>query len=176
MAGDVFAFKAIKPQKLRVDKIRQEILNALRKEGREQVKQLKKTTKNWRNPPDFEFLIGLTRGPNGGATVVSGPVGRGTGSRNPVAIWQYLNQGTSIRWALMSRDWRSKTRPNSFQSGRGRGRVVIAGRRAMTARGIGPRPGIEARNWSTILTKRRKRPFTRRMIKAMQRGAKKLVP
>lgn len=66
----------------------------------------------------------------------------------------YLSRGTKVRWALMSGDWQSKTRPGRFKPGPGRGRVVIAGRRAMQRRGIGPRPGIKARNYPQQVIKR----------------------
>ena len=159
--------KAIKPKRLKVDAIRLEILNALRKEGTEHKKILRKTVETWHGEkPKFETLIGLS---GSDATAITGPVG----SDKAVNKWHWLNGGTKIRWALMSRDWRSKTTPHKYQSGRGSGRVLIAGRRAMQARGIRPRPGIKARGWSEDLTKQRKRPFTRAMIKAMQRGAAK---
>ena len=167
--GEVFVIKGIKPQRLRVAEIRQEILNEMRKEGTDQRRELNKTTRSWKgDKPKFETLIGLDR-PPGGATVLTGP----TGSDDAVNKWRWLDEGTRIRWAVMSRDWRSKTRPGHFGSGSGSGRVVIAGRRAMQARNIRPRPGIEARNWSEILSKRRKQPFSRRMIQAIQRGARK---
>lgn len=163
----VVAMKAIKPKRLKVDAIRLEILNALRKEGTVHRKELQKTTATWKGEkPKFESLFGLT---GEDATVVTGP----TGSDKAVDKWVWLNDGTKIRWALMSSDWRSKTRPRRFKSGRGAGRVVVAGKRYMQAHNIRPRPGIKAREWTVLLTKRRKRPFTRRMIKAMQHAAKK---
>jgi len=163
--GEVFVVKGIKPQRLKVDAYRQAILNALRAEGADQRRVLRQTTKTWKGEkPKFETLVGLERGPSGSASVLTGP----TGSDEAVNKWRWLDEGTKIRWALMSTDWRSKTKPGRFKSGRGRGRVVIAGRRAMTQRGIRPRPGIQARNWSQTLTKQRKRPFTRRLIRAMQ--------
>jgi len=166
----VFLVKGIKPSRLNVDVYRQEILNDLRAEGKVHQKELKKTTRTWQGEtPKFESLIGLERGSSGSASVMTGP----TGSDKAVNKWEWLNKGTRIRWALMSRDWQSKTRPRWFGSGRGAGRVIIAGRRAMTMRGIRPRPGIEARGWSDDLTKRRRRPFTRRMIGAMQRASRK---
>ena len=163
----VVAMKAIKPKRLQVDAIRLEILNALRREGTEHKKILRKTVETWQGEkPKFETLIGLS---GQDATAITGPVG----SDKAVNKWHWLNGGTKIRWALMSRDWRSKTTPHKYQSRRGAGRVVIAGRRAMQSRGIAPRPGIKARGWSEDLTKQRKRPFMRAMIKAMQRGAAK---
>lgn len=165
----IFLVKGIKPKKLQVDAIRMEVLNELRAEGRTQKAELNKTTKTWQGEkPRFETLVGLER-PPGSASVMTGP----TGSDKAVNKWVWLNGGTRIRWALMSKDWQSKTRVRWFGSGRGAGRVVIAGRRAMQRRGIAPRPGIEARGWSEDLQKRRRRPFTRRMVGAMQRGAGK---
>jgi hypothetical protein len=167
----VVSLKPIKPKPLRVDAIRLELLNELRKEGTVQRKELKKTTETWRGEkPEFESLIGLERKAGGSAMVVTGP----TGSKKAVSKWEWLNSGTRIRWAVMSRDWRSKTRPRRFSSRPGRGRVVIAGRRAMTMRNIRPRPGIKAREWTVLLSKKRKRPFSRRMGNAMKRGAFKV--
>lgn len=165
-----FVVKAIKPQRLNVDGFRQEILNELRAEGRDHRKALKPTVATWKGEkPKFESLIGLERGSAGSASVLTGP----TGSEKAVWKWRWLDEGTRIRWALMSRDWKSKTRRRVFGSFRGRGRVVIAGRRAMQRRNIRPRPGIKAREWSVTLMKRRRRPFTRRMIGAMQRAGNK---
>lgn len=68
--------------------------------------------------------------------------------------YSYLNFGTSIRWALMTGNWKSKTKPGRIGSGPGRGRVIVAGRRAMTRRGIRPRPGIKARHFDKQIVKR----------------------
>jgi len=164
----VIAFKEIKPKKLKVQAIIDELTKELEAEGKFHQKELGKTTQSWKkDKPKFESLTEVGAD---SVIVVTGP----TGSDKAVNKFMWLNEGTKIRWALMSRNWRSKTRVGKFASGPGRGRVVIAGRRAMTARNIRPRPGIKARNWTTILQKRRKRPFTKRMIQAMRRGAQKV--
>lgn len=59
-------------------------------------------------------------------------------------IWVYLDQGTDIRYAILSSDWNSKTRPNSFSTSLGSGRVVKIDINF-------PQPGIEARNWTKLL-------------------------
>lgn len=160
------ALKYIKPKKLKVDAIRLELLNELRKEGKDQKKELEKTIKTWKDEkPNFKSLISLT---SNYAAVATGPSGNTKGAQK----WQWINDGTKIRWALMSSDWQSKTKKGTFKSTRGRGKVVIAGKRAMMQRGIAPRKGIEARDWSGKLTKQRKVPFQRRLIKAMQRAGK----
>lgn len=67
-------------------------------------------------------------------------------------IFEYLDNGTSIRYATMEPGFRPKTRPNSLRSGQGVGGVAYVSRRF-------PRPGIEARNWSAEITRRRDGPF-----------------
>jgi len=164
-----FLFKGIKSPKLQTDAIRLELLNALRKEGRIQVKELDKTTKTWNGEkPKFESLIGLDR--KEGASVLTGP----TGSDKAINKFLWLDKGTKIRWAVMSGNWKSKTKPGNFRAGAGRGYVVIAGRGAMSKRNIRARPGIKPRGWTEKLQKQRKRPFQKSMVKAMQRGAKKI--
>lgn len=141
------------------------MLNELRNQGRIVENEYKKTTQNWKgDKPEFESLIGLT---GKDASVLTGP----TGSQHAVDKFIWLDEGTRIRWAVMSSDWRSKTKPGSFRTGRGNGRVIIAGRRAMTNRNIAPRPGIKARNWTSTLQKRRKRPFTKAMVTAARISA-----
>lgn len=167
MPNGVFVVKGIKPNKLKVKEVRLEILNALRAEGRDVVKELRKTTATWSGEkPDFEAIIGLS---GEDASVFAGPTGSEMGAKK----WRWLDAGTRIRWALMSRDWRSKTRPGFVGSGPGAGRVLLAGRRAMTRRNIAPRPGIQARGWSELIQKRRKRKFRDRIIAAKNRGLKK---
>lgn len=167
--SEVWSTKTIgRRKKADAKEIRLQILNELRKEGRRQVRELKKTIETWKGVrPGFDFLVGLTR--DGHASVLTGPVGPKFG----VLKWFWLDQGTKIRWALMSRDWRSKTTRRSFSSRPGEGRAVLRGRRAMLAAGIGPRPGIEAREWTNLLMENRKRPFQRNMGKAVRRGTRK---
>ena len=167
MAGVSLSAKVIKPKRLQIDAIRLEILNELRKEGTEHKKLLQQTVSTWKGEkPAFETLIGLDKS---NAIVITGPVG----STEAVNKFRWLDEGTKIRWAVMSPDWKSKTSVGAFKAGNGRGRVLIAGRRAMTRRGIRPRPGIKARGWTAKITKQRKVPFRRNLIAAMNRAASK---
>ena len=168
MPEPAIVLKPIPPPHLDVDEIRLEMLNALRKEAGEIRKALDKTTSTWSGAkPKFkDQSISLA---GGNASVATTP----TGDEKGVQKWVWLNEGTSIRWALMSPSWSSKTRPGRLHSGPGRGRVIIAGRRAMTARNIKPRPGIEARKWDEALAKQRKRPFGKAMASAIKKGSEK---
>lgn len=160
--GEVaWTIKAIKPKKLRITAVRLELLNALRAEGKVQREKLEQTTATWKGEkPDFESLIGLSKGD---ASVATGP----TGNEKGVKKWGWLNEGTKVRRALMSSDWKSKTSRRNFRSGGGAGHMVYASRKLN-------RPGIKAREWTQLLQEQRRRPFTKRMIQAMQRGLRKL--
>jgi len=75
----------------------------------------------------------------------------------------WLDDGTKIRHALMSRDWVSKTKPNRLKSGRGRGRRVRVSRQIQ-------KPGIEPRNWSKIIAGIREPKFQRNVQNAVKRA------
>lgn len=157
MAQTVFVIKGIKPKKLQVDRIRLRLLNELRAEGVDQRKVLDQTTASWTgDKPKFDSLISLS---GGAAQVLTGPTGNTMGIKK----WNWLNEGTRVRYATMSKNWRSKTSPGSFRSGAGRGRMLFVSRRR-------PRPGIQARDWTGKLTKQRRQPFTNRMIQAMRQA------
>lgn len=157
MSDTVFTIKAIKPQRLQVERIRQSVLRALEQEAKEQQKTLNETTATWTgDKPTFDSITDLS---GGDASVLSGPGGNTMG----VKKWNWLNEGTSVRRAVMSKNWRSKTTPGSFRSGGGSGRVVFISRRIS-------RPGIKARGWTQKLTNQRRQPFTNRMIQAMRQA------
>lgn len=166
--GVSVVFKSIKPKRLKVDEYRKQILNALRAEGAFQKKELEKTVRTWKHKPNFEFLIGLTYED---AMVVTGP----TGDTFAVQLWEWTDQGTKPHTI------RAKRAPAlRFQTGF-QAKTVRGSFRSRRSRRFGPwvrpkqvkHPGTRARLWSETLTKRRKRPFMRRMISAMQSAAKK---
>jgi hypothetical protein len=160
-----WVIKGIKQKKMNLKWVRLYLLNALDKEGRLHVREYKKTTSSWKGAkPRFNFTKSLA---GGNAQVLSGVEGGGKGAWK----WHWLDQGTAIRWALMSKDWKSKTRPGYFGSGSGAGMVLLKGRGEMMRFGhMMPRPGIKAREWTQTLGKRRKRPFQRAVIIAVGRG------
>lgn len=91
-----------------------------------------KTTATWNQQPTF----------------TPQPTARGwTMTVNPEFPYGWINKGTRIRYALMSKDWKSKTKPNVIGSYRGHGRVLVISRKR-------PRPGIVARNFSDIILRR----------------------
>lgn len=82
-------------------------------------------------------------------------------------IYFFISEGTSVRYATMSPDWRSKTRPSpgGLKAGAGRGRKLFVNRSR-------PRPGIKARKFDErIARKLGKATFQRALALAMVEGA-----
>ena len=151
----VIETKAIKPKKMRIDAIRIELEKAVTWEGDAIRKGYEKTTRTWRHKPTFEVIPEVT---NDRVEVLVGTDDK---------IYKFIDEGTKVRYATMSPDWISKTTPRVIGSGAGRGRVLFV-------RKDRPRPGIEAREFSKIIEKQRKKPFQRAMQEAMKKGAAKV--
>jgi hypothetical protein len=135
---------------------------ALEEEGAIHKRMLRFTTRRWQGTKP-QFISKTTVSPTK-LFVATAPRGKypPTG-RSGSAKWWYLEEGTEVRWALMSSDWRSKTRSGRLRSYGGSGKVLIVGRKAMSKRNIAPRPGIEARNWRAEVIRLRSRKFKGRL-------------
>lgn len=154
--------KGIKPKKLKAKQVRLNLLNALRAEGRIVKKELEKTTASWKGAkPTFTFAIGLD---GTDAIVLIGPAGSTEGAQK----WVWLDEGTrphiiQARNApnlVFQTTFTPKTKVKTFSSGPGN--IAPPWRKTKKVR----HPGIEAREWSTEIVKRRRKRFTRNMIKA----------
>ena len=162
--AELVQIKAIKPKVMNLKRVREELLKAAEAEGRVTQKLYGQIVATWQgDKPFFESLIEV--GAND-VTILTGP----NGSEMAIKKFKFLDEGTSVRWALMSSDWQSKTRPGVLKSGRGAGRVIVVGKRWMRR----PRPGIKARGWTEKIGKQRHKPFIQAMIKAKNRGLDKL--
>lgn len=148
-----FRFEATPPLIYSIKGISVRLRAALEAEGKIHRDLLRKTTADWTGTkPQFRSKVTVSKV---ALTISTGPFGQGEGAKK----WRWLEFGTRIRWALMSSDWKSKTRRAWLGSGRGAGRVLIAGKRAMMRRHIKPRPGIQARNFLAEVNKARSRKF-----------------
>jgi hypothetical protein len=168
--SDVFLVKGIKPGKLKIDAVRLELLNELRAEGKDDEALLARTTRNWRGiKPRFETQIGLT---GKDASVLVGPVG----SIKAVTKWKNLDEGTGPRtirairapFLVFRLGYNRGSRPNTLDTRR----PYYIGNEWRRARVVHQK-GILANNWSDVVTKMRQRPYTKRMIAALNRGLEK---
>jgi hypothetical protein len=172
--------KGLKPKKLRIDQVRLRILNELRAEGRAVKKEFEKTTATWKGAkPTFEIAIGLT---GQDAIVIIGPAGNPEGAQK----WVWLDEGTKKNYPIVAKNVRTIKRKGktivmppmlTFRDGRGfkaktKVKTFSSGPGANTGDWVSKEkvihPGIEARDWSGEIAKRRRKPFTKRILKAAQ--------
>lgn len=84
----------------------------------------------------------------------------------------YIDQGTHERWAVMSDDFRPRTTKRTLGIKGQQGKAVIRGKSAMLSRGISVRPGIEPREYSDEIAKRREKKFPALVQKELNKVAR----
>ena len=109
------------------------------------------TTKTWNNKPAFEKIVQV------GDDSVQALVGTDND------IYRFVNDGTKVRYATMSKDFRAKTQVGVIGSGPGQGRRLFINKRY-------PRPGIQARKFDETIQKKWVKRFKDRMQKALKVG------
>lgn len=153
--------KAIKPGRLRQDRLRLELLNAVRRVGREVKSDFEATTATWKHQVKFEMVISL----QGGPTVL-------VGTDDP--IYRYVDEGTrphlifakNAKSLAFPSAYTAKTTPRVIGSraGGGSGEKVF--------RPYVEHPGTEARQLDQTIREKWEPKFKRAMEQAMKAGAK----
>ena len=164
--------KSIKPRRMNPNAYRLEIVKELNEQAQIMKRMYLKTVRTWKAPrPVFKVTAAIKGppGPRGGVATQQAIASVETTDERFI----YVDQGTRIRWAVMGRGFKAKTRPGVVGSGAGRGGPVIVGRRAMQKRNIKPRPGIKARKFTKEIQKRRRAPFFKAMREANLRGIRR---
>lgn len=139
---------AILPDRFDLDAALALLADGVQTEGETQQKLYEKTTRTWGNKPDHELEFSQTKAEIKAMNV--------TDNR----IYFFLHDGTKVRYAVLSPDWKSKTTPGILGSGPGRGKVLFVSKKR-------PMPGIEARKWTDVIVRQRKRPYKQNMEKIM---------
>jgi hypothetical protein len=163
----VLLLTPIGPKEIKLDPVRFALLTVLNRETAHIFGLMRMTVETWDNArPDFkrQGRIGQISLRNDAATVNLEPTGDPLG----VKKWNWLDQGTDVRYAVMSEDWISKTTPGALQSGQGEGTVVVRGRNAP------PMPGIQPRGWSRIIADMRQSPFEQAAQRAVREATRNL--
>ena len=166
MAGSVLSIKTIKPQKMKIDEVRLELLNALRAEAKDTIAEYKKTVATWRNPPEFTEAISLA---GGDASVLVTPDGPHRKQ------FEYVDLGTvphiirPVRATILRfrTGYSAKTSPGVIGSTGGGASGDVVYRPQVF------HPGTEARRFSEIIQQRRKDKYRERILGAMRRGMEK---
>lgn len=113
-----------------------------------------KTVATWDDPPKFTQVTDTT----------SPDISVLVGTDDP--IYGYLDRGTRVRRALMSPDFRAKTRPGELRSYPGQGGVVFISKKLAL-------PGIEARGWTRIIGQKHRKPFQNDVLAALKAARKR---
>lgn len=103
------------------------------------------TTQTWRNRPEFK--------------IESQPGERQVATTSPV--YRFLDKGTKVRYALMSSDFRPKTRTGYIGSNKGAGGVVLVSKKH-------PRPGIKARRFAKTIAAKWRKQFPAQVRRALR--------
>lgn len=91
-----------------------------------------KTTSTWDTQPRFTARR-VTNADGGSVIIVSSSM-----------VWMWLDQGTKVRYAVMTKGFKAKTKVGVLYSYQGAGKVGTVNTKK-------PRPGIKARGWSQAI-------------------------
>lgn len=129
----------------------QEITNTLHQEAMETKRLYEATTATWVQHPDFQIRLW-------------GGFNADIGTSDPV--YNFLDFGTSVRYAHMSNDFQPKTIPGFVGSVPGAGRAVARGYAAQAHQ------GIEARRFSETITEIMRPLYRQAMANAVKRAVR----
>lgn len=135
---------------------RDEIKAEAKEIQKDMLDDFKRTTKTWKHQPEFSAKVDY------GSAV--GGVRIQIATDDP--IYKYIDEGTKVRYATMTRDFQAKTEPNVILSTPGKGGVLFVNKKR-------PRPGIKARKFTKIIAKSYKPEFSRRIKNALERAARR---
>jgi hypothetical protein len=130
------------------------ILNALLSTSGDVIADLERTTANWSHEVQFRVHMTFKKDAKISFFTYDLP-------------WNYLDQGTSVRYARSNLDakgnplYRSKTTPGSLKSGKGAGKMLASRR---------PMRGIRPRGWSILVRDKHERTFNQRVVAAIVKG------
>jgi hypothetical protein len=144
----------ILPDPIDAKHFRLEALNGLRTIGRRMVREFKRTTSTWDHQPKFV----IQRSTKGGIFSVF--------VYTEDRIYAFVNNGTQVRYATMTDDFISKTRPGVLNARAGQGGLAFVSRQR-------PRPGLEARDFTGMIQDLVEPDFLEEMDRRMDIAAQK---
>jgi hypothetical protein len=118
------------------------------------IRMFEKTTRTWNHDVEFEYEI------ENNSNVMRVSVYTND------EIYYFIDQGTSVRYATMTKDYFSKSTPGVIGSNRGAGELLYIDKNV-------PRPGIESRRFTEEIHKRRRPFFYKKIEKVVDKIVKK---
>ena len=163
-------FRALIPKKLAVINMIAPIRDAAIKDAKAMGKDLEKVTKTWQgDKPRIQTEAKLV--PSGTppypmfhTSFSSSAWPRQDGSKGWLK-WLWLDEGTKVRYAVMTPGFVPKTRSGQLNSWKGKGKMLFVNKKR-------PRPGIKARKFTKALAKKWEKPFHDHMSLAVAKAAK----
>ena len=158
----VFQAYSIQPKGvLSSNRVRGKILAQLNKEVKEAERLMNMPIATWDDPPT---IVATSPKYAGGEIHYEVRVAGTDQQRNK---WLWLDKGTKVRYATMTSDFKRKTAPRRLTSTAGtspsRDGVAIVSKKY-------PRPGIQARQWSSIINRRLRDRLRKNIPRAIREG------
>jgi hypothetical protein len=163
-------FRVLLPKKLMVKNMIAPIRDANIKAAKEMGVDLEKVTKKWKgDKPRIQTEAKLVpasvppaTGFHSAFTASAWP--RDDGSKG-YSKWMWLDEGTKVRYATMTKGFVPKTRVGQLNSWVGKVKLLFISKKR-------PRPGIKARKFTLALRKKWEKPYRAAMEKAVEKAAK----
>lgn len=154
----MIVMRAIKPATpFKSSVFREEMEKTAATIAKDATADFKRTVATWKDKPKFNTVI-KTGAAGGGVTITITP--------DPVTPYLFVDEGTKVRYATMSPDWKSKTEPNVVQAFPGKGKKLFVSKKH-------PRPGIKARNFTKLIAKTYKTELQKETKNALARAARR---
>jgi hypothetical protein len=150
MATGPLLYKIITPRLQRTPRMRGELLAAMRNTEKAVLADYQSTVETWNHNVEFAHKF-FTKGGHLNLSVYALDY-----------VWNLLDQGTSVRYAVMEPGFVPKTRPGRIRSMAGNGGKWFVGHK--------PRPGIIARDWNTLIRAKNSVEFGQRIARAIFMG------
>lgn len=159
---EIFAVTTISGELLSPARVRANILNALKRNGKRAKKLLNMTTEHWNDKPIFKDELHYA---GGDIALVAYPYG----TSNAVRHWHMVNDGTRFRYVEFSKDYQPKTMWDP-STGRGSLGTNIPGQGRKWLDRSRRKPGIRPRKWADIIYEVMEGDFANDIQEAIRKG------
>lgn len=151
---------AILPAKFDPDAFSREMIKEMSRFNAEINKDFDKTVATWEGKPKFRATVAVSQ------DLIEGHVRtvRIFGDKPPELIYYFINQGTKVRFARMTKDFEPKTRVRVIDSFPGSGGLEAVDPRI-------PNPGIVGRKFNEAIATKHRARLAFRLQVALKRGA-----
>ena len=155
------AKKRLPPPKKVVKYMLEQAEDVLEKIGIQSMKQRKKTIKTWRgDTPDWHIELSRPRSYTARLEVFM------EGTKLGMKKWYWVSKGTKVRYAVMTKGFKPKTKPRIISSYKGKGHMRYVDPRIM-------RPGIQKREFDEVINERMTKKVDEQIETRVKRALKR---